>query len=669
MTINEETEQKTQQTEEQGVALTENADTKAPSAFVDNAVQGEQPPQPTVQCTCKCCCMPRYGVVILLMLLLVMGAIEFGLHANSSADRSPAYDLPQGAAFYCELNEPWNDSAATALFNSKAYRWLCVSDDSDSIFAKFRATYSDFVNYRFNSTPGKLLKHLFGFEPSTYLGARVGIAIYSIKGKMPDIAVSAEMFLPIRVAGLERTMSFLPAGSTYKSSLAGDVTMPTKVFEATLPDGSRIYIFERRGRLVVATNYSRVEDMLSPTFKPLALQQDFASAVEWERTHDVSVRFSPSVFIDEIASALKEESGFARVWKYFNKLFGKIAFDSFAYSHIDVHCDLIRIGKRAGLRFSLDAPLDPEKSDLTRLEAAEIKDFDAAKHLPNDTFLTLCWSKDVPNLWQSILKEQTPDELEKIKADPASKVFEEEFFPAMGRVHTISLVPQTPDPRFQREFPFPSLVLCFGLKDVKTFSDIVYEQVDKFMEKLRLEHEESGEAMPFLDKRVNHKGIEINYFEIPNNPVKDAIVPCYAFLADNWIISTSIEGIRKCIDAVKDNKSLYNQGIFSELSRRSFPASGWIYTDPKSLAVEFNTNATAWNESLLKIAPEDIPLPELRYRPHEQAEYQNRVREEQLKRKKALDRLCSAMYNLAPLTAIYAERKERLVWSFEFTTE
>jgi hypothetical protein len=184
------------------------------------------------------------------------------------------------------------------------------------------------------------------------------------------------------------------------------------------------------------------------------------------------------------------------------------------------------------------------------------------------------------------------------------------------------------------------------------------------MDDLRKEHSKTNIPIPFTDRRLTHNGVEINYFEITDNKVLGAIVPAYAFIDDTWVISTSVDGLKKVIDA-SVGKSLRGSAEFGIFRHNSIaPASGWVYVNPRTLAMEYNTNATAWNENLVKIGPHDTPLDELRYRPDEQARYQNALREEQWRRKKSLDSSSSALYNLAPSTAVYRETEAALEWEF-----
>ncbi len=602
--------------------------------------------------------------VFVLFLLLVAGA-EIALSRSWRPPRSPLEYLPGGAAVYAELTAPWTSSDFAALLDSGAWAWLCRLNDGKNVFSGLRELYGRLSDHEFRSRGGKILKALFGFEPLTYLGGRTGVALYGLKDGGPDFAAAVPLFLPLRAAGIERALSLLPEGASWKKGRFGSVGSPVFIYEITLPNGTRLYLTKREGALVVSSSRDRLRSFVEGNGKALASEAGFARALEWGGRRGVSFLFSPAAFAEKIVPALKAESTAGRLWKYFDKVFNKVAFDAFFYRYVELRLFTGGDGRVVSVRGRLYAPYS-EQTDKSRIERPSVKDFGTAEVLPEDSFFALTWTKDVPALWQSILKEQTKEELEKIRKDPAAKVFEEEFFPAMAKVHCLALTPQTLDEKTAKKFPFPSLVLCFGLKDVKTFSDIVYDQVDKFMEELREEHDKSGEPMPFYDRRVNHDGVEINYFEIPDNPVMDAIVPCYAFVGNYWVISTSVEGAKKCVDALKKGRSLARSASFRECARRSYlPASGWIYFEPRRLALEFDTNATVWNENLLKIRPDDIPLPELRYRPKEQAEYQNEIRAEQLRRKKRLDRLCSVIYNLAPSFAAYRETEAALEWFFE----
>ncbi|MDZ7816919.1 MAG: hypothetical protein U5N86_13315 [Planctomycetota bacterium] len=615
-------------------------------------------------------CRARYSRLALLVAVVVIIASEVFLWATWGGDYDPSRDLPRGAAAYIELNAPWNSSGLASALSSEACGHLASRNDGDNIYADIRSLYSEeLVDHEFNSLSLRVLKAIFGFDVSTYLGGRVGIGIYDLKDDGPTFAVSFARFGPVRVAGLSKAMGLLPEGFEYKKKRMGSANAPVDVFEIT-GSSTKLYAAELNSRIIVCSESELMRDIASGKTEPLSQDERMAEAAGWQRDSQVRFVFFSDEFRENIVPSMGSVAGLAKGWKYFNKVFNKVAFDSFGFEWVGISLDINRASSGAKVEGRVYAPIAKARTQLDKIETPLIEKPEIARVLPHDSFFAFCWEKDMPRLWQSILAGQTAEELEAILNDPASKVFEEEFFPAMAKVHAIALCPQELPPETEADFPFPSLVLAFGLDDPQTFSDIVYDTVDDFMVDLRLKHKDSTRPIPFMDRRLNHKGVEINYFEITDNKVKGAIVPAYAFVGDYWIVATSIEAVKKCVDAAQGDGSLYTSEAFSAFDLGHLDeSSGWLFMEPKQLALEFNSNATEWNENLVKIGSNDIPLPELRYRPDEQARYQNKLRQEQLERKKALDTYCSALYNFSPSFAAYRESQKALEWSFQLSSQ
>ncbi|MFA4985300.1 MAG: DUF3352 domain-containing protein [Candidatus Brocadiia bacterium] len=609
----------------------------------------------------------RASVITVILSLLLLGGVEASIYATWGSKFLPSAYLPTGPAVYVQLDQPWNREALGHVFDSDFFAWLAQREDGKGLLMDLRAAYVAMTGYQFRSTTGKAARTIFGLEPTFVLGAKTGIAVYGIKNGDPVFVAAFPRVLVTRVAGLTKLFSFLPSDWVVTRELAGNASSPVWLHTITTPAGRKLYVRERADAVVIGNDYDRV---LGELLIPLCDDGEMLNALRKVSASPVKAIFAPKEFMKLILAFNKEGDAIGTAWKYFDKVFNGFFFSGLAYKWLALGADFDQTEGTIRSLVSVAGSLDEERTEKGRGNNLEIKDFTAVGMLPADTFVALSWVKDVPLMWQSILKEQTPEELEKIKADPASQVFEEKFFPAMSKVHALALVPQKLSPETAKKFPFPSLVLLLGLKDEKTFSTIVYDEVDAFMEDLEKKQKSSGEPMPFFARRKTYQKVEIEYFEIPNNPVMNAIQPAFAFVDNFWVISSSVEGIEKIIDARKGVSSLASSQVWYKAARAvELPISGWLYVDPVQTAAEFNTNATVWNENLLKIRPDDILITELRYRPREQALYNNEIRAEQFKRKKGLDLLSTALYNARPFLAVYREFRSDVDWRFSLSVQ